>query len=424
MAPSLHVGLSQTTTISTSVQGAKRLAITKQHLGGKLGRASTRTIMSVVHDIGCIQLDPVNVVAPSHIIVLWSRVGNFRMADLEKLLWDEKRLFEYWAHQSSIVTTEDYPLYYSMMRRYPESFPKPWGAQWKDKVGRWLTGHTELRRTVLRELQKGPLLLGQFEDHARTRRGGSGWSSGSDVSTMLFHLQMSGEVMVVGHQGNQKLWGLTEDFLPSWAEKTELTEEEIEHEAVQRAIRALGIASSSEIAYHFLRGRYRNLQRTLARLQEESVIHRVLVAGLDEDVRYIHDLDTRLLQSLDSDEWEPRVSLLSPFDNLICDRGRTKRLFAFDYVSEIYVPQNKRKFGYYVLPILLGDRFVGRIDPRMDRRNEKLLINSVHAERLAPDEKVDPSMIGKKIEQLADFLGAKEVVYTGRVPSAWRSFLR
>ncbi len=241
---------------------------------------------------------------------------------------------------------------------------------------------------------------------------------------MLFHLQMSGEVMVVGHKGNQKLWGLSEEFLPSWVEKKELTEEEVEHEAVQRAIQALGIASPTEIGYYFLRGRCRNLRKTLTGLQEESAIYRVQVGGLDQDERYVHSKDIRLLESMSSDYWEPRVSLLSPFDNLICDRARTKIVFGFDYISEIYVPQNKRKFGYYVLPILWGDKFVGRVDPRMDRQNEKLLINSVHAERGAPGEKEVLLKIREKIEQLAEFLGAKEVEYTTRVPAAWRNSLR
>ena len=117
------------------------------------------------------------------------------------------------------------------------------------------------------------------------------------------------------------------------------------------------------------------------------------------------------------------MSLLSPFDNLICDRGRTKRLFAFDYVSEIYVPRKKRRFGYYVLPILWGDTFIGRVDPRMDRQNERLLINSVHMEPGAPGGREISFKVAETIGQLAEFLGAKSVEYRGRVPTAWRGSL-
>lgn len=378
----------------------------------------------MVRDLGYVQWDPISVIAPSHIISLWSRVGKFRLSDLDRLLWDEKKLFEHWTPIASIVLTEDYPLYYSLMRRYPESLSNSWGSH-RARAKRFLAEHAELRKRVLNELKKGPRQLSQFEDYLRTKRSADAWTSGSDVSHMLFHLLMSGKVMVVGHQGNQNIWGLSEEFLPSWVEKKELTEEEAEREAAQRAIRALGTASPSEIHYYFVRGRYQNLRKTLERLQEESAIHRVHVAGLGgRDERYIHDEDISLLESMSSDAWQPRMSLLAPFDNLICGRGRTNRLFGFDYVHEQFLPKNKRKFGTFVLPILWGDRLIGRADLRMDRQNEKLLINSVHAERGAPGDKVVSSKIAETIDRLADFLGAKEVEYTTRVPAAWKNSLR
>src|SRR5207249_4240073 len=164
-------------------------------------------------------------------------------------------------------------------------------------------------------------------------------------------------------------------------------------------------------------------EKALERLQAESAIHRVHIAGLGGE-RYVHDRDVRLLESFDSDAWQPRMSLLAPFDNLLGVREWTSRLFGFDYVHENFLPKDKRKFGTYVLPILWGDRFIGRIDPQMDRRHEKLLINSVHAEPGAPAGKEVSSKIGERIDDLAEFLGAKEVVYTARVPKAWKYSLR
>jgi uncharacterized protein len=241
---------------------------------------------------------------------------------------------------------------------------------------------------------------------------------------MLFHLEMRGEVMVVGHQGNRNVWGLSEVFLPSWVERKELTEEEVERIAAQRAIRALGTASPPEINYYFPRGRYQNLKKALESLQEDSAIHRVHVAECQgRDERYIHDQDVRLLESMKDDAWQPRVSLLPPFDNLICGRSRTNRVFGFDYSHEMFLPQRKRKFGYYVLPILWGDRLIGRVDPLMERSKERLLINSVHAEPTAPGDKDVASKIRDAIQRLAEFLGTKEVAYSSRVPPAWRSSL-
>jgi uncharacterized protein YcaQ len=235
---------------------------------------------------------------------------------------------------------------------------------------------------------------------------------------------MKGEIMVAGHQGNRNIWALSEDFLPKGVEKKEIVEEELERLTVQRAIRALGTASAREINYYFPRGHYQNLKKALESLEEDSTIHRVRVAGVQEkDARYVHDQDLELLESMRDDAFQPRVSLLSPFDNLLCVRGWTKRIFDFDYHLEMFFPQNKRKFGYYVLPILWGDRLIGRIDPLMERSKERLLINSVHAEPTAPGDKAVASKIGDAIRRLAEFLGAREVVYSSRVPPAWRSSL-
>src|SRR2546421_10137550 len=411
------------TAISTSLESARRLTVTKQHLAGKLPTGPAReAILSVIRDLGFVQWGPVNVVAQSPLITLWSRVGQFRTSDLDRLLWDDKKLFEHWSHAASIVLTEDYPLFYSLMRRYPESLSKSWGG-WKARAKKWLADSKGVRKKILSELTKGPLRVSEFEDHVRTKRSADGWTSGSDVSTALFHLQMNGEVMVVGHQGRQNIWGLSETFLPSWVQRKELTEPEVEQEGAQRTLRALGTASPSEINRYFLRGRYLNLRKALERLQSESTIHRVHVAGLVGE-RYVHDRDVRLLESLNSDAWKPRMSLLAPFDNLLGVREWTARLFGFDYVHEIFLPKDKRKFGTNVLPILWGDRFIGRVDPQMDRKNEKLLINSIHAEPGAATDKEVALKIRETIENLAEFLGAREVDYTARVPKPWRNSLR
>ena len=231
--------------------------------------------------------------------------------------------------------------------------------------------------------------------------------------------------MVVGHQGNQNVWGLSEDFLPRWVDRKGLTADEAERTAAERAIRALGTASPREIHYYFLRGRYLSLKRALEQLREESTIHRLVVPELGgRDERYIHDADVSLLETVHNDSWQPRVSLLAPFDALICGRERTHRLFGFDYVHEQFLPKDKRTFGTYVLPILWGDRLIGRVDPDMDRTEGRLRVNSVHAEPGAPTGKEVASAIRETIEQFASFLGATEVLYTSCVPAAWKSALR
>jgi uncharacterized protein len=411
--------------LTTSIEPVRRLAVTKQHLAGKLPQKATpAAILAVVRDLPYVQWDPVSIVAPSHVISLWNRVGDFRLSDLDRLLWREKKLFLHWTPMASIVLTEDYPLYSSLMRRYPESLTSAW-ANHRAAAERFLAGHAGLRKRILDLLRQGPLLLSQFEEHVRTKRNDGDWASGSDVEEMLFHLLMSGKVMIVGHEGNQNVWGLSEEFLPSGLDRKKLSEQEFERKAAQRALRALGVATPPEIRYYFPRGRYQNIRATLARLHEESVIHRVNVEGLGgREEQYIHDQDVPLLASMDSAAWQPRMSLLPPFDNLIGHTARTDRLFGFHYVREQFLPKEKRKFGTYVLPILWGEKLIGRIDPRLDKAHGQLVINAVHAEPDAPVDQEVATTVEETIARFATFLGASQVTYTSRVPSAWKSALR
>ena len=407
-------------TVSASLKGIRRLAVAKQHLAGKLPKnPSQEDIVSLIRDLPFVQWDPVTVVAPSHVISLWSRLGAFRTSDLDRLMWRDRKVFLHWTPIAFLDLTEAYPIYHSLMKRYPESLTKSWGNH-IPRARKFMAEHRELRKRMLNELRRGPLKPTQFRDYA-AKRSADGWSGGSDVSNMLFHMHMSGDVMVIGRDGNQNLWGLTEEFLPSWAPRKELSEEEYEREAAQRAIRGLGTASPREVRYYFPPGRYQGLKQTLERLEDESVIHRMSVGGLGrKDERYIHDSDVPLLESVSAGAWEPRMSLLPPFDNML--RQHTT-VFGFEYIREQFLPKEKRRFGTYVLPILWGDRFIGRIDPQFDKKEGKLVINSVHAEPGAPGKEV-AATLAETIGRLADFIGAKEVVCEGPVPAAWKGALR
>jgi hypothetical protein len=378
--------------------------------------------MEAVRDLGCVQLDPIGVVARSHQLVLWSRLGHYDLAHLDRLLWEERRLFEYWAHCASIVLTEDYPIHNLQMRYFEARIPDTSKGR---KFRRWLVANKGLRRRLLAELRRqGPLPARYFEDNARADWESTGWTSGRNVSQMLDVLWIKGQIMVAGRSGIQKLWDLASHCLPAWTPRDRMTEHEVVRQATQRSLRALGVATVQQIRYHFIRGRYPNLERTLAALESEGRIKRV---EIKEDGRvwpgtwYVHADDLSLIADLQN-AWEPRTALLSPFDNLICDRARTKRLFDFDYSMEIYVPRHKRKYGYYVLPILHGDRVIGRVDPEMDRAQGVLRINAVYAEVDAPGSAGRP--LARAIENLAAFLGAHEILYNSRrVPAIWKRAL-
>jgi hypothetical protein len=371
-----------------------------------------------VRELGCLQLDPISAVARSHLLVLWSRLGAYDPADLDALLWEEKRFFEYWAHCASIVLTEDYPIHSEMMRRYAGD-----ESEWAQRTRDWMRENQALHDHVLGEIRaRGPLLSRQLEDRRETDWESTGWTSGRNVSRMLDFLWIRGKLMVAGRTGGQKLWDLAERFLPEWTPHEELSRHEMVCRAAQRSLRALGVARPAHIGQHFIRGRYPGLARVLRELEKEGRIERVEINDNGHawpGPWYVHTEDVPLLERLAAGEWEPRTTLLSPFDNLICDRKRTEELFGFRFRIEIYVPKEQREYGYYVLPILHGDRLVGRIDPTMNRKAKTLEVNAVYSEDTPIAGEVAEAT-RQAVEGLASFLGAKEVVYGERVPAGWR----
>lgn len=238
----------------------------------------------------------------------------------------------------------------------------------------------------------------------------------------LFHL---GVITVAGRKGRQKVWDLTERWLPEWTPKAVLSDSEAEYLGAQLSLKALGVATPKHVAWHFLIGRHRDIKGTMAELEADGKVQRVepVGPGISKARWYVHSDDIPLAESLAKGDWEPRTTLLSPFDNLIADRERTQELFDFFYRIEIYTPKEKRKTGFFVMPILQGDHLVGRIDPIMDREEEVLRIKAVHIEAGA-NKWASPRAISESVESLGEFLGAERVSYVGKVPDPWRPYLK
>jgi uncharacterized protein YcaQ len=392
---------------------ARRLALGRQHLTGPPPAAGPEAIMSVATDLGSLQLDPISVVARSHLLVLWSRLGRYDPADIQALLWRERRLFEYWTHAAAIVCTHDYPIHSLLMRRHPRH------QQLRD----WLAANQTLRRSILRQLRaSGPLPTRALEDRAEVAWQSSGWTGGRNVDRMLDLLWTQGRIMVAGRQGQQRVWDLAERVLPDWAPTHRPPEREVVRLAAQRSLRALGVATARDIDRHFTAYRYPGLDGVLAALERAGRVERVRVAaavGEHPGPWYVHADDLPLLERLQAGDWQPRTTLLSPFDNLLINRERTERLFGFHYRMEIYVPKAARRYGYYVLPILHGDRLVGRVDPAMDRRSGRLVVHALHAEPDAP-EAAGPA-VAAALQDLASFLGAEGIDLRQKAPQVWRS---
>jgi uncharacterized protein len=394
----------------------RRLAVSRQRLTGpRPAAAGPEDIMSVAADLGSLQLDPISVVARSHLLVLWSRLGRYDPADVEELLWRERRLFEYWTHAAAIVCMDDLPIHSLLMRRYPSDRHR--------QLREWLAANQALRRSILRQLRAGgPQPTGAFEDRAVASWQSSGWTAGRNVDRMLDLLWTQGRILVAGRKGQQRVWDLAERWLPAWAPTRRPPEREVVRLAAQRSLRALGVATARDIDRHFTAYRYPGLATVLASLERSGTIERVRLAADGAERNgpwYVHADDLPLLERLEAGDWRPRTTLLSPFDNLIINRERTERLFGFSFRLEIYVPKAARRHGYYVLPVLHGDRFIGRVDPALDRKTGRLVVHAVHAEPDAPSS-AGPA-VATTLQELATFLGATGFDLRQPPPAVWRA---
>ena len=399
---------------------ARRLAVTAQRLAGPRPQPDATGIMETVHALGCLQIDAVRAVEQTQYLVLWSRLGPYDPAELDRLTFDEAQLFEYWAHCASIVPATDYPLHTARMRHYRTR---------AHASNTWIDANPRLYRHIIDRLRiDGPLPTDAFDDLADVPWQSSGWNDNRNPAMMLSLLWARGEVMIAGRAQRRRLWQLTEHYLPAEVRQETLTDAEIEHRAVVRALEALGVGTARHVREHFLRGRYPNLAETLDALVDDGTVQPVTVHDADgsplgKEPWYMATSRRPDLARIRAGAWTPRTTLLSPFDNLICDRTRTAQLFDFDYRVEIYVPKAKRQFGYYVLPILHGDRFIGRLDLQMDRKQHRLVVNAGYREADAPDDETTAAQVAAAITSLAGFLDAAAVDVTGPMPAPWQRAL-
>ena len=323
---------------------ARRIAVRAQLLDG-----SAKDVLSTVRHLGRLQIDPISTVAPPQYLVLWSRLGPYDRAELDRLLWAERKLFEW---KAFIYPIEDLPLLQALMRA-------PWGdAKWRQWQKNFMTEQSGLRRYILRELERdGPLPSRELEHHAaRLDDKTVWWGTRAQMTWMLELLHARGKIAVAGRLAGQRLWDLAERVYP----KTE----------------TVPLAEARRI-----------LDEKRFRAHGVKLARKALVAHPDAEDGHVPG---------------SRVAFLSPFDGLVKDRDRAEALWDFFYRLEMYVPKAKREYGYYVLPILRGDRLVGRIEPVHDRRAGVLRVQGLWWE-----DGARPVSLDKPLRSLARFLGAR-----------------
>jgi uncharacterized protein YcaQ len=355
-----------------SLKTARRIVLKAQGFsepkpGGSVDR---RHLKKVLARLGLFQIDSVSVIVRAHYMPLFSRLGPYPQSLLDGASVGRKRLlFEYWAHEASLLPVESYPLMRWRMER-AERGKGTYGA-----LARFGRERADFIEAVFSEVEKrGPIAASDFDGE----RGSGGWWGWSDTKHALEFLFWAGRITTAERRPSfERLYDLPERVLPKAVLDMPTPEPaEAHRELLRIASRALGVATASDLRDYF-RMSPGDADPRIAELVEAGDLLPVKVEGWANKA-YL-DPKARRPRKVDA------CALLAPFDPLVWERSRAERLFDFHYRIEIYTPAEKRIYGYYVLPFLLGERLVGRVSLKADRASGKLLVHATYAEEHAPD---------------------------------------
>jgi uncharacterized protein len=384
---------------------ARRIALgaqgfTEPRTGGEVSR---RHLKRVLDRVRLIQLDSVNVAVRAHYMPLFSRVGAYPMDLLDDAAWTHRArrprlLVEYWAHEASLLPVADWPLFRWRMREYEAKYAHRYASLLKNAPG--------LFDDVLAAVKElGPIGAGPLEDElglgeGRAKKAPGGWWNRSSVKHACEWLFATGELTTGTRRGFQRLYDLPERVLPAEVlAAAPVSDEEAARELMLRAAAAHGIGTEPDLRdyYRLKPGRS---QVALAELVEAGLVEAVEVRGWPQPA-YRHR-DAKIPRKVTG------RALLSPFDPLVWRRERTERIFDFHYRIEIYVPEPKRVYGYYVFPFLLDGELVGRVDLKADRAAGMLRAHGAFLEPGADGQRVAAEM-ASELRAMADWLGLDRV---------------
>ena len=338
-------------------QRARRLFLDLHHLlrpGSGPGKGSD--LDALLNNLGFVQLDSVNTLARAHDLILWSRRGQYRPKALEQLVSRHRTAFEHWTHDAAVIPMAFYPMWRLKFARDEERMRKRWP---QDRREGWEAEISAVHRHIA---DHGPTCsrdVGGDEE-----KSSSGWWDWHPSKTALEFLWRSGQLSVSHRQGFRKFYDLTERVIPPENLNTRRDDHEIIDWAMSEALARLGFATSGELAAFFDIVTRDEAKEWCANALTDGRVLEADIEMADGSVRRSFTTEAALARAEALPGPSSRVRLLSPFDPALRDRARAERLFGFHYRIEIFVPEAKRTYGYYVFPVLQGDRLIGRLDAK------------------------------------------------------------
>jgi uncharacterized protein YcaQ len=364
------------------------LILMQGFLQEKRGKDGT---LEAIKGLECIQTDPINVVHRNQHLVLHNRVMDYKPSYLEELLYKDRRVFEYWCNEKSIIPIQDFP-YFRYRMQNPSQFHSPFYERIKSK-------RKELKDPisyVLSEIKKhGPLSAQGFEWNGKIK--------GKMATSILNLLWDCGDLMVHHAEGNRRYYDLPEHALPSNMDLETPSKEEYEEFMVQKYMRAYGLIDTRDWRFGWLPLKSPQRKTIVKEMVEDSTLCPVKVEGV-KHVYYVLKERLSLLEKSDTST-SGKVHFVAPLDNLLWNRRMISEIFDFNYAWEVYKVPEKRIYGYYAMPILYDTRFIGRLDPKLDRQNKKMIVNSLVLE----EKDLDKNMVSELAVTLQRFLRFHDV---------------
>jgi uncharacterized protein YcaQ len=379
--------------VKLSAAEARRVALAAQGfaLDRPAGKPDVRHFRRVLETLGLLQLDYVNVLIPAHFLILWSRLGAYDRAHLERYFYARGECIEQWAHEASILPASSWPLLEYRRQSFEMHQRNPL---------RTLRNRKAYLANVLKQVQNdGAVTAGDLPPAAGPKRNPGDWHRSIPRWALEYHFAR-GSLLVRNRLPNfQRVFDLPERILPAKHLSTSITHKDAQRELLRKAAAAFGVATLHDLADYY-RMSARDAAPLVRELVEDHSLAPVQVEGWQETA-YLSS-SARLPRSIGG------ASLLSPFDPVVWFRPRAERLFGFHYRIEIYVPADKRRWGYYVLPFRVGDRIVARIDLKADRRAGQLLVLHAHAEE-GTNRHSDCQYLATELHALKSWLGLEGV---------------